>query len=100
MSVQDTSLFSYFGEALPNTNKNHQKILGVLKNGRQQDYTNMEIANFLGWSINRITPRVYELRGLEKDSLLYGLPPLVVQSTVRKCRITGRQALAWRLRGR
>jgi len=52
-----------------------------------KEATNMEIASFLGWSINRVTPRVLELR--EKD--------LVKQARIRKCKVTGNNARAWRL---
>ena len=52
-----------------------------------KEATNMEIANYLGWSINRVTPRVLELREMG----------LVTQSKIRKCRITGNNARAWKL---
>ena len=52
-----------------------------------KEATNMEIANYLGWSINRVTPRVLELREMG----------LVKQSGIRECRITGNNARAWKL---
>ena len=32
--------------------------------------TNAELAQILGWTVNRVTPRVYELRGCGKDNPL------------------------------
>ena len=49
--------------------------------------TNTEIANGLGLPINTITPRVFELRQKE----------LVVEKEKRKCFITHRQAIAWKI---
>jgi hypothetical protein len=50
------------------------------------DATNAEIADKLGWAINRVTPRCNELRRLE----------LVLDAGRRKCRITGSNAHAWK----
>ena len=44
--------------------------------------TNMELAEILSWSINRVTPRIGELRNLG----------YVREFCVRKCRITGSNA--------
>lgn len=44
----------------------------------------------LGWEINRITPRIFELR--EKK--------LVVEASKRKCKVTGRTAIAWKVKGK
>ena len=52
--------------------------------------TNSEIAQRLGWSINCVTGRTNEL--CKKD------PPLVVKDRTRKCSITGRTAIAWRVK--
>ena len=52
------------------------------------DWTNTEIAQKLGWSINRVTPRVLELRQAKMLGLM--MP--------RKCKITNYRAMAWRLR--
>jgi hypothetical protein len=51
-----------------------------------KDATNSEISASLKWSINRVTPRVHELR--EKN--------LVEQVSERACKITGRKVIAWR----
>ena len=47
--------------------------------------SNMEIAHYLGWSVNRVTPRVFELR--QKG--------LVVPGPRRPCTITGQTVQTW-----
>lgn len=84
MEVQPTSLKAYFEEVLPTLGNRHKQVLEVLI--KHKDMTNMELANQLDWSINRITPRVKELR--KKD--------IVVQSQVRECKITRRNVIAWK----
>jgi len=44
--------------------------------------TAMELSNLLGWSINRITPRLKELRDLG----------YVSSGSIRKCTVTGSNA--------
>jgi DNA-binding MarR family transcriptional regulator len=48
--------------------------------------TNSELAEKLGWSINRITPRVLELRNMD----------LVKDAGTRLCTSTGRVVHQWR----
>ena len=64
-----------------------QQILKLLFRQTITTHTNMEIAAGLGWSINRVTPRVYELRKLG----------YLEQKEKRSCGITGRLAMAWGL---
>ena len=47
--------------------------------------TNMEIAEALGWSINRVTPRVLELRHAG----------FLQKMGVKRCRITNNNCLFW-----
>ncbi len=47
--------------------------------------TNMEIADRLGWSINRVTPRVFELREAG----------FVRKRGIVHCRITGNRCISW-----
>ncbi len=47
--------------------------------------SNMEIAHYLGWSVNRVTPRVFELR--QKG--------LVRPGPRRPCSITGQTVQTW-----
>jgi len=66
--------------------KAQDQVLDVLKH--YSDLTNMEIATHLEWEINRVVPRVYELRKKGK----------VIQSQVRQCDITHRDVIAWKTR--
>jgi len=52
------------------------------------DWTNLELARSLGWDINRVTGRVYELRRLG----------VLEESRKRTCLIGGRNCIAWRIR--
>ncbi len=52
----------------------------------RRNVTNSEIAEALGWSINRVTPRTLELR--ERG--------LVVPADRRECRVTGSTVQSWR----
>jgi DNA-binding IclR family transcriptional regulator len=63
-------------------------VLDTLKNKRffTDDMTNNEIAHALGWPINSVTGRVYELREMA----------LVEPSDKRPCRISGRTCMAWK----
>jgi len=87
--IQETSLEAYL-EVKPRLGEKQKEVYRLLKNATRVgfDMTNMEIAQALRWSINRVTPRVYELR--EKG--------LVVLSQKRQCSVTGRRAMAWRVR--
>jgi hypothetical protein len=66
----------------------------VIKAARQlenveMDWSNTELAVHLGWSINRITPRVKELRDMD----------IVIKSQRRKCRVNkDSTVIAWRLK--
>ena len=88
MSIQPTSQQAYFTEVLPTLTDRHQQVLKAL--ATVENATNSELSRMLGWEINRITPRIFELR--EKK--------LVVEASKRKCKITGRKALAWRVKGK
>ncbi|RLC88031.1 MAG: hypothetical protein DRJ03_03975 [Chloroflexi bacterium] len=87
--IQETSLEAYL-EVKPRLGEKQKEVYRLLKNATRVgfDMTNMEIAQALKWSINRVTPRVYELRQ----------SGLVVLSQKRKCGVTGRRAMAWRVR--
>jgi len=85
MSVQKTSLEAY--EEIKSTLGDRQTQVLKLLESIDRPLTNSEIAQQLGWSINRITPRVFELR--EKG--------LVEEDKKKPCPITGRNALTWRI---
>ena len=82
--IQSTSLdaFDQVQHKLPDC----RRIVLEIIEAALPDITNMEIAQQLGWSINRVTPRVKELREMD----------LVEQSSKRPCEVTGNTALAWR----
>lgn len=80
--IQATSRLAF--EAVKTTLGDRQRtVLAALGNERM---TNTELANVLGWTINRVTPRTNELVQMGKVEL----------AEKRLCRITGRKAIAWR----
>lgn len=85
MSVQETSLEAY-EEIKPTLGEKQRMVLSLLEK-TIKPMTNSEIARALGWSINRVTPRVFELR--EKG--------VVAEAGKRPCTITGRNALTWKI---
>lgn len=67
MAVVQTSLDAY--KSLITNNRlgiNQKIILDVFKSVNGQYLSNYDLSIMLGWSINRITPRVKELRSLGK----------------------------------
>ena len=82
--IQDTSLRAFY--ALQSTLGRAQKeVLDALRS--QVNATNAEIAWMLNHRpINTITPRTFELREIG----------LVEEAGKRKCRVSGRTAIAWR----
>ena len=87
-SMQPTSLEAF--EAIkPKLGQAQQRVLDVFyENPDIRDWTNAELASNLGWSINRVTGRVYELRQLG----------ILEESRQRSCRITGYTAIAWKIK--
>ncbi|HEY2470909.1 MAG TPA: winged helix-turn-helix domain-containing protein [Terracidiphilus sp.] len=81
MGSQDTSLWAY-NLATQNLGAKQKQILDALR--MFSDATNAEIARRLGWPIDRVTPRMGELR---KQGL-------VLQSAGRTCKATGGTAWA------
>jgi Mn-dependent DtxR family transcriptional regulator len=83
--IQQTSLKAYL-ENIKSLGRKQKQVYHTLL--RMKFATNMELAQYLGWSINRVTPRVKELR--EQG--------LVEVSDKRPCKITGRTAIEWRVK--
>ncbi len=81
MTVRDTSREAY-ADIQPLSDR-QAAVLGLLK--RSEPLTNNEIADRLGWPINTVTPRVFELRARGE----------VREIGKRPCRITGRSAYQW-----
>jgi DNA-binding MarR family transcriptional regulator len=84
--VQETSLWAY-ARATQNLGTSQKKVLDALR--VFPDATNAELAQRLEWPINRVTPRIKELRSKEFGEL-------VLDNGKRKCRVTGNTAHAWR----
>lgn len=87
MSVQDTSLEAYYSKVLPRIGYSQSQVLRIFKKFPSCNFTNMELAEELDWSINRVTPRVKELRDLG----------LLVKAVRRPCTVTRNNAYAWSL---
>ena len=85
MTITDTSLNPYLLEVEPTLGDRHKKVLQAFK--ERGELTNSELAAHLDWSINRVTPRVFELR--KKG--------LISRSSMRPCKVTGRSATVWSL---
>ena len=85
--MQATSLEAY-EEVVKTLGKRQYAVYTTIKHN-STSLTNSEIADALGWSINRVTPRVFELR---KQGL-------VCEDRRRYCDITGRTVIAWRSKG-
>jgi len=94
--MRGTSLEAYFGEVVPKLSQMQSEVLRVFYDNPTLDLTNMELSEELGWSINRVTPRTYELRGQGKNSPLKP-NPILIESRQRPCRVTGNTAWAWSL---
>ena len=86
MTVADTSLLAYFGEVLPALGNRQQAVLLAFM--EKESFTNAEVADFLQFPINTITPRVLELR----------IKGMLELDQVRPCKVTGRRAMAWRIK--
>lgn len=60
MSVQQTSLETYFTSVKPNLGRRQHQVLEALEEIAPAN--NQDLAKHLDWPINSITPRVLELR--------------------------------------
>ena len=84
MTQQPTSILAFYEKVLPELNQKQNEVFRTLYCS-EEPLTNMELAVKMGWSINRVTPRVLELR----------LRKLVTVGQIRKCSVTGNRAIAW-----
>ena len=102
--VQQPSLFSFHKEVIPTISERQAEVLRALE--IEPDMTNSELADALHWGINRVTPRVNELREAGKvvcrnrycpnPRHLNAPTDLVHDDCKRACRVTGRSVFAWR----
>ena len=81
--IQETSQWAY-ARAVQNLGAKQKEVLDALR--YFPDATNAEIAVRLGWPVNRITPRILELRKME----------LVFDAGRRRCKVTGSTAHCWK----
>jgi hypothetical protein len=102
--VQTSSLFAYHKQVIPTRSRKKQAVLAELS--LASDMTNSELAEALHWGINRVTPRVGELReaGLvgcrnwacPNRAHLNAHTDIVHNACKRRCRVTGASVFAWR----
>lgn len=102
--VQQPSLFSYHREIIPNRSERQAQVLAALA-GRE--LTNSELAEALGWGINRVTPRMVELREAGRvvcrnarcpnPRHLNAMTDVVHDDCKRVCGVTRRNVFGWRI---
>lgn len=95
-NMLETSLLNYFNEVEPTLQQREKDVIAVFRENLTMDFTNKEIAYELFLDPCSITGRVYRLRGKGKNNP-YALHPFLVKSRQRKCRRTGKTAIAWQL---
>lgn len=83
--VQQTSIYSFINEVKPTLGERQRIVYEVLKTGN--NFTNQEVADYLGFQINTVTPRMNELVKIG----------VVQLSEKRKCKQTGRNCCAWEI---
>lgn len=81
--IQDTSQKAYIEDVVPTLGERQLEVLTALRS--LGEATNSELSVRLNWTINRVTPRVYELRKAGK----------VIDLGKRPCTVTGRMAYVW-----
>jgi predicted transcriptional regulator len=82
--LQDTSRAAW-DKVQPKLGKAQHEVLETIRK-HTEGLTNSEIAHYLGWTINRVTPRCQELRTMG----------LVLDDGRRMCRVTNSPAHAWK----
>ena len=80
---QETSKIAYETVKI---GKRQEEVLNILS--EIEDANNQELAILLGWEINRVTPRVKELRDRG----------LVEESRRSICKLTGRPTIYWKVK--
>lgn len=80
---QQTSMLAY--RQLKKDGLNHRQIKVLEALEEIAPATNRQLAKYLNWEINTVTPRVLELRGKRK-----------VEEAYRDMDVTGRTAIFWK----
>ena len=83
--IQETSLLAY-AKVLEHLSERQLAVLKCLDTFYSA--TNMMIARKLGWDINRVTPRIWELRQMK----------LVYEDKKDVCKITGETSIYWKFK--
>jgi len=94
-AMQSTSLEAYFNYVLPDIGDKQREVLRAFIDNPSMTFTNRELACELGWEINSVTPRVYELRG--KDKRFQMTEPILIENERRPCRVGKRTSIAWQM---
>ena len=99
--MQITSLDVFWTEIYPSLSSRHKEIMRIFRDNYGMTFTNNELLGEVRLydpvrEICSITPRVYELRGRGKNNP-FALWPMLIESEKRRCRETGRTAIAWQL---
>jgi len=82
--IQSTSLEAYF-DIMPTLSKKQNMVYNIIK--LYPGVSNLDISRMLGWAINSVTPRVYELREFN----------LVTFSHKKRDRITDKTCRCWKI---
>lgn len=85
-NMEDTSLTAFEAVQADLSDKQYVVFCALRDLG---EATNQELADYLKWGINRVTPRIFELR--EKGR--------VILAAARACKVTGRSANVWKIDG-
>ena len=86
MTMQNTSIQAYQNDVKPTLGQRQRAVMEALR--YRPEFTNNELAEYLQWPINTVTPRIFELRAKGK----------VEESCRRADGVTGRKAIAWRIK--
>ena len=85
-NVRDTSLKAYL-EIYHQLGEKQQKLLTAFYENPARDFSDRELAEYLHWQINTVTPRRNEL--VKKG--------ILTESRKKQCRYTGRTVWAWKI---
>jgi hypothetical protein len=95
--LTDTS-YDAFQKVRPNVTKSQAAVLKVIRE-HPEGLTDAEINYYLGWTINRVTPRRNELMERQKgDPQNRTRLGLIYDAGIRPCRVTKSSAHAWKAR--
>ncbi len=85
--LRSTSLKTYRDEVEPTLGARQEAVLNAFSR-IAHGFTNSELAAFLEWPINTITPRVKELRDMN----------ILEECCIRECAVTHRRVNCWKVK--